>query len=117
IDIVRLEPAVMSRPRYREILEIGKANIRMGTVAECEAVSRVERIGPGDVEKQRVAAVAAGDYIAVRQGCLGAEHLGCTVYKRHMIRAGGEGERSRVDRDVPVSYTHLRAHETGRNLV
>ena len=36
------------------------------------------------------------------------------IYCEKLAKAKAENE---MDADIPVSYTHLRAHETGRNLV
>src|SRR5678809_594265 len=52
---------------------------------------------------------ASGDYTNVYQTALGCDS---TVTAHITIGTGGH-----TDTTVAVSYTHLRAHETGRNLV
>src|SRR5665213_1095776 len=48
----------------------------------------------------------------------------CQTERHHLFQRGlhwrSRKQRQRIDRHgavMPVSYTHLRAHETGRNLV
>src|SRR5665213_2223124 len=63
--------------------------------------------GAGDSRHENEAAGSHGD---LRRDCRKVQFLDRTCLKRDYAKGV-------CDRSTPVSYTHLRAHETGRNLV
>ena len=65
------------------------------------------------IEPRHALIDVADDFVVDR-----AQHIRNTLARQERsVLVVAEERRGRADLGLPVSYTHLRAHETGRNLV
>src|SRR5665213_4154281 len=110
------EAQEQEQPRRPTLRSGGSARGLAGAAARAAAVGPTAAVGPGRSAGARGAALGPSG-----SGAGGAGRARAAAASRS--RAGGTGRpgaaaRSRgAGRAGPVSYTHLRAHETGRNLV